>query len=701
MKCFRAFLICVLSLTSNAMAQSDQKTITLFSEIPKSPSLSEYVRVLTEKLETAGFNATPLVESGDIRKTLSDHDTGSALGMAYLQTQTGEGDMAAALFSTPGEFESFNEQRAALQGVIGDAARSEINDEDVVALRLWPHSTGIFVSTTRFDSVDDFQGKNIHTDDPYSVALFENLGAEIKPLAPTGGTDFSAAGAKQYGGNIQEWLSMDADNVNAMFLPKGDLDDQIVIPNHKLWAGVTMASFDWWLSLTAREQRQLIGALEAAEEAAAEIVENDTNKTIKKLQELGITTVSWREFNKLKFQNAMLSSISDKTGVDTKAVMQLYNYIDYIKGIRQRPPHQDTETNEPEQKCSEPEQKGSEPEQKGSLNTPARVFFATNRRFDQKKLVDKFANSQDPEKEKERLVDKFANSQDPENVLRCGELAPPGLGEVGEVSGEVTLVKGSMIVQGEDACVEEISSAVYETGGKALIHVHGYANEFKAAVRTGLAFSRDAEREGVVVVWSWPSGGCLRHYGLDTERIKTSEPIFDSFSRSLSESRGVRTVNFLAHSMGSRLLANLMRDNWIEQPSAVVLAAADVSRFFLKQAVKAAQSASITLYATKRDFALLASGVFHQDPRAGRADPLLLIDGMDTIDMTAFDKWLGCNKWEWLGCNNHRHVFVEPEIVADLAELFRGNWTAAERGLKPHRISGLNVDYYKIFPDGR
>lgn len=601
------------------------------------------------------------------------------LALRILQTQIGEGDAAAALLSTPGEFESFNEQRAALQGIIGDVARDEINDEDVVALRLWPHSTGIFVSTARFDSVDDFQGKNIHTDDPYSVALFKNLGAEIKPLAPTGDTDFSAAGAKQYGGNIQEWLSMDADNVNAMFLPKGDLDDQIVIPNHKLWAGVTMASFDWWLSLTAREQRQLIGALEAAEEAAAEIVENDTNKTIKKLQELGITTVSWREFNKLKFQNAMLSSISDKTGVDTKAVMQLHNHIDYIKGIRQRPPHQDTETNEPEQK-------GSEPEQKGSLNPPARVFFATNRRFDQK--------------EKERLViKKFANSQDPKNVLTCGELAPPGLGEVGEVSGEVTLVKGSMIVQGEDACVEEISSAVRETGGKALIHVHGYANEFTDAVRTGLAFSRDAEREGVVVVWSWPSGGHVRLYGLDTERIKTSEPIFDSFSHSLSESEGVRTVNFLAHSMGSLLPANLMRDNWIEQPSAVVLAAADVSRFFVEQAVNAAQSASVTLYATKGDCALWASEVFHQDhqdpqdpqARAGRADPLLLIDGMDTIDMTAFDK----------GCNNHRHVFVEPEIVADLAELFRGNWTAAERGLKPHRISGLNVDYYKIFPDGR
>lgn len=666
MKCFRAFLICVLSLTSNAMAQSDQKTITLFSEIPKSPSLSEYVRVLTEKLETAGFNATSLVESGDIRKTLSDHDTGSALGIAYLQTQIGEGDAAAALLSTPGEFESFNEQRAALQGIIGDVARDEINDEDVVALRLWPHSTGIFVSTARFDSVDDFQGKNIHTDDPYSVALFKNLGA-----VPVEQVESASVADKV----------IILPQSNLQFLD--ELKSGTVVPDYKLWAGVTMASFDWWLSLTAGEQRRLIGALEAAEEAAAEIVEEDTKQAIARLPELGITTVSLRKFEETKkLRDAVSSSISEKTGVDAEPILRLH---DHIKKLQQRP-DRDTETNEPEQK--------------GSLNTPARVFFATNRRFDQK--------------EKERLViKKFANSQDPENVLRCGELAPPGLGEVGEVSGEVTLVKGSMIVQGEDACVEEISSAVYETGGKALIHVHGYANEFTDAVRTGLAFSRDAEREGVVVVWSWPSGGHVRLYGLDTERIKTSEPIFDSFSHSLSESKGVCTVNFLAHSMGSRLPANLMRDKWIEQPSAVVLVAADVSRLFVKQAVEAAQSASVTSYVTEGDDALLISGVFHQDPRAGRADPLLLIDGMDTIDLTAYDRSWWSWFWLWVrsclsfsclplsAATNHGHAFVEPEVVADLAELFRGNWTAAERGLKPHRIPGSNVDYYKIFPDGR
>ena len=614
-----------------------------------------------------------LVESGDIRKTLSDHDTGSALGIAYLQTQIGEGDAAAALLSTPGEFESFNEQRAALQGIIGDVARDEINDEDVVALRLWPHSTGIFVSTARFDSVDDFQGKNIHTDDPYSVALFKNLGA-----VPVEQVESASVADKV--------IILPQGN----FLPQSNLQflDELksgtVVPDYKLWAGVTMASFDWWLSLTAGEQRRLIGALEAAEEAAAEIVEEDTKQAIARLPELAtLQTVSLRKFEETKkLRDAVSSSISEKTGVDAEPILRLH---DHIKKLQQRP-DRDTETNEPEQK--------------GSLNRPARVFFATNRRFDS---------------DEKRLVDKFANSQDPENVLRCGELKPAAdRGSVGKVSGEVTLVKGSMIVQGECDCLKEISSAVHETGGKALIHVHGYANEFTDAVRTGLAFSRDAEREGVVVVWSWPSaGGHVRLYGLDTERIKTSEPIFDSFSHSLSESKGVRTVNFLAHSMGSLLLANLMRDNWIEQPSAVVLAAADVSRFFVKQAVEAAQSASVTSYVTEGDGALLISGGFYKDSRAGRADPLLLIDGMDTIDLTAYDRSWWSWFWLWvrsclsLSClplsaaTNHGHAFVEPEVVADLAELFKGKWTAASRGLKPHRIPGSNVDYYKIFPDGR
>jgi hypothetical protein len=124
MNCLQALLVCVLSLTSTALAQTDQK-ITLFSETPTSPGQSAYLSVLNQELVGAGFAVTgdgdvlPL-ERGEIRAAL--RETGSALGLVFLQSQIGEGDAAAALLSAPGAFVDLDEQRAALQGVIGDAA---------------------------------------------------------------------------------------------------------------------------------------------------------------------------------------------------------------------------------------------------------------------------------------------------------------------------------------------------------------------------------------------------------------------------------------------------------------------------------------------------------------------------------------------------------------------------------------------------
>lgn len=650
MKRIQTILICLLSLTSTVQAQTDQKTITLFVESSTSPGQSAYVNVLSEELAAAGFaiagDGSPLpVERGQIRAALLEN--ASALGLAYLQTQVGEGDAAAALLSAPGAFLKLTDQRAALQGVIGDAARDEINDEGVLALRLWPHSTDALMSTTQLASFEDFRGKKTITGDPYSVAFFENLGAAPMQMAFAEVVVGLATGV-----------------ADSAILPEGNIRGEVlelfrdgtIIPQYKTRTGVTLASSGWWQSLTAGEQRRLLGALETAEAAAAASVQEATEQATARSLESGIQTVSWQTFEAITLRNAVSFSISENSQVNAEPILKLR---DDIGELEQRF-NQDTDRNEPKQK--------------GSLEQPARVFFASNRRFDS---------------DEQLLVDRFANTEDPENALRCGELTPPGVGRVGKVPGDVTLVAGSTIVEG-NACVELIASAVREAGGKVLIQVHGYRNTFDLAVRTGLAFSRDAESEGVVVVWSWPSGGEFKSYLFDEETVVISEPVFRSFSRNLSASEGVDEVNFLAHSMGSRLLVNLMRDEWTGQPSAVALAAADVSRPFLIQAVQAAHSASVTLLATEGDVALLASRKIHARPRAGQAKPLLLLPGVDTIDLTAYDHW-----WS----KNHGHAFTEREVIADLAELFEGKWTAASRGLKPYPSPGSNIDHYRIAPD--
>ncbi|MEP1612420.1 MAG: alpha/beta hydrolase [Roseobacter sp.] len=236
-----------------------------------------------------------------------------------------------------------------------------------------------------------------------------------------------------------------------------------------------------------------------------------------------------------------------------------------------------------------------------------------------------------------------------------------------------------------------MSSAIQAAGGQVLIKVHGYRNTFDDAVRAGLAFSRDAKSEGVVIVWTWPSAGAFKSYLFDEESVVISEPVFSSFVNELVSSDSVEKVNFLAHSMGSRLLAKLMRDEWIHQPSAVVLAAADVSRPFLKQAIQNAASAAVTLLATEGDLALLASRTIHFRTRAGQAEPLFLISGMDTIDLTAFDHW-----WS----KNHGHAFAEREVVSDLSGIFKGNWTALSRGLQPYPSTGSSIQHFRIGPDG-
>lgn len=650
-RAFFAFLFGVVSLSTAAFAQTDQKIITLFAETPMSVGQAAYVDTLTDELVAAGFvpagdGSVVTISRGEVRSVVAGNE--GALGLAFLQFQIGEGDAASSLLSAPGAFSDLNEQRTASQGVIGDAARDEINSESVVALRLWPHSTSALASRTQLASINDFEGKKTVTGDPYSVAFFESLGAAPVQMAFTEVVSGLATGVADAAILPQGLITSDALGVFA---------DGTVIPEYKTQTGVTLVSSSWWRSLTAGEQRRLLAALDLAESAAAAAVQESTDEFVSQSSERGVQTVSWQSFDGTDIRRAVSNSIFQNSKVEAEPILQLR---DEIGALRQR---------------TDQDGDSKEPEKKGSLEKPARVFFASNRRYD--------AGEQS-------LVDQFANTEDPSNTIRCGELKPPSEGRIGSVGESVALIVGTTVAESGD-CVGLMSSAIQESGGQVLIHVHGYRNTFDDAVRAGLAFSRDAESEGVVIVWTWPSAGAFKSYLFDEESVVISEPIFSSFVSDLVNSNGVEQVDFLAHSMGSRLLANLMRDEWIHQPSAVVLAAADVSRPFLKQAIQNARSAAVTLLATEGDLALLASRTIHSRTRAGQGEPLFLISGMDTIDLTAFDHW-----WS----KNHGHAFAEREVVSDLSRLFKGDWTALSRGLQPYLSTGSNVQHFRIGPDG-
>ncbi len=298
--------------------------------------------------------------------------------------------------------------------------------------------------------------------------------------------------------------------------------------------------------------------------------------------------------------------------------------------------------------------------EEGSLRPEARVFFATDRRYDPKERT---------------FRDRFANAESQDGAVHCGELAPADPFYVGRVNGPVELVQGGEVLN-RQACLEAILDAAESSKGRVLVYVHGYNTTFEEAAEAGIAFARDTALPVTLVVWSWPSAGGLFKYNYDGESVVISQPRFRALVEDLFTADRVTQVDFVAHSMGTRMMAWFMRDHWPGSSAAVVLSAADVSRPVLSDAVRGAVGAAVTLHATEWDLALQTSRLKNGRPRAGHLKPdMFLMSELDTIDLSDFDKVLSLN---------HSHGFRMAEVVADLSVLFGRGWRAADRNLPAH-----------------
>lgn len=649
---FATFLVVAFS----AQAHSGQRTISLLSERFLSDH-TPYISALREKLREAGFSVDggglQQSELGKARSAIAQSK--NTLGFALLRHQPQKGNVAATLLLTPGAFASMSEQRAAMHGVIGDIARDEISGDGVLALRLWPYATDAFVSRNRIAKIEDFFNVVAMASDHSSRAVLYALGA--KPT--TWSRRYPAFEEFSIKSKADAYVLLQPVFLKTMYSEKRwpKLVGGTVIPEFRTWTGVTLVPSDWWYDLSAREQTQLIEVLEKAEESAAQTIKKRSAVFWRLAGETKLKVSTWRAFSNQDVRKAVSKAITNVSGRDAKPILGL---LDQVNGLRR-------------EKKNPRSNNAPKPEKRGLMEGTVRIFFASNRRHDASEVL---------------LSDQFANSVDEQNKIRCGELIPSRTGHIGRITRPLSMTRGSFVLEG-DACISLIGAATKEVGGPLLVYVHGYRNSFKKAIKTGLAFARDVKSKGVVLIWSWPSAAELSSYMVDSERVVVSEPSFRSLVSELSAAIGGARIDFLAHSMGSRFVADLMRDHWIGRPAAVVMAAADVSRRFLSQAVKKAGSASVSLFATESDRALKIAQFLYGEPRAGRAEPIFLMKGMDTINLSAFD-----TMWSI----NHRHMFFQPEVVKDLMVLFKGKWSAVERGLIARRSEGSEISYYIILP---
>ncbi len=178
---------------------------------------------------------------------------------------------------------------------------------------------------------------------------------------------------------------------------------------------------------------------------------------------------------------------------------------------------------------------------------------------------------------------------------------------------------------------------VAEGRNSILLFVHGYNVGFKDAIARTAQITFDLHFEGVAALYSWPSEDSAPKYVVDETNIAWSRPRFAQFLSLLQQQVGATTLHIVAHSMGNRLVTEVLATLALQPASVhaalgqVVFAAPDVDTATFKDLAGAfgRKAERFTLYASSRDKALIASKVVHKYPRAGDLGPGLVICEFD------------------------------------------------------------------------
>jgi esterase/lipase superfamily enzyme len=219
---------------------------------------------------------------------------------------------------------------------------------------------------------------------------------------------------------------------------------------------------------------------------------------------------------------------------------------------------------------------------------------------------------------------------------------------------------------------------------EAFVFVHGYNVGFADAARRTAQITYDLGFEGAPIFYSWPSKGQPAAYPRDETNIQYTQPHLKRFLREVATRSGAETIHLIAHSMGNRGLTRALVELTAEGGAAVrsrfhqiVLAAPDIDAEVFRRDIApklVAEDSRVTLYASSRDRALLASREFHDYPRAGEAgDSLVPIEGIDIVDASKIET-------DFLG---HSYFADSGSVISDLVCLLFGNRAPGERGLVP------------------
>jgi esterase/lipase superfamily enzyme len=199
-------------------------------------------------------------------------------------------------------------------------------------------------------------------------------------------------------------------------------------------------------------------------------------------------------------------------------------------------------------------------------------------------------------------------------------------------------------LEGIDLMGQSASALAQATSGRdVLIYVHGFNQTFETAVLDAARLSDGIGFHGETVAFSWPSRAKLFDYGYDRDSAMWSRDALHAALDALLASPTTGHVNIVAHSVGSMLAMEALRELSAQRGAlaadrigAIVFAAPDIDVDVFTSSVEriGPLARKITVITAANDRALALSGLMAGGvTRAGAAETAKLkLFGVHVID---------------------------------------------------------------------
>lgn len=243
-------------------------------------------------------------------------------------------------------------------------------------------------------------------------------------------------------------------------------------------------------------------------------------------------------------------------------------------------------------------------------------------------------------------LDHMVISIPPESVRKVGEIQWP-------TSSPPDPAKSFAVLSDRAVSIPEARTLLFDRGERrrVLVFVHGFNTRYDEAVFRFAQLVHDTGTDFTPVLFTWPSRGSVWAYNYDKESANWSRDTLETLLRSAAADPHVAEVTVMAHSMGSWLAVEALRQLAIHDGAVapkirnVILASPDldVDVFRGQIARLGPKRPHITLFVSRDDYALRLSKRLAGDvDRLGAIDPstepyrsILEKTGVTVLDLTA------------------------------------------------------------------